>query len=124
VLSKSESSSIRSSFRSKGNNNKSGGNDKDGDVLNVRALDVMSAYVNGFWRYPWRRELHIWEIGTEHWFQLKNDDARLEAIRAHMECVDGCFHSDYSPFSYTLQTGKINALPHVEERHVVMNRDD
>jgi hypothetical protein len=20
------------------------------------------AYVNGFWRWPWRRELHIWEV--------------------------------------------------------------
>ena len=25
--------------------------------------DPLTAYTNGFWRWPWRRELHVWEIG-------------------------------------------------------------
>eukprot|EP00615_Pteridomonas_danica_P001025 CAMPEP_0114349996 /NCGR_PEP_ID=MMETSP0101-20121206/15984_1 /TAXON_ID=38822 ORGANISM="Pteridomonas danica, Strain PT" /NCGR_SAMPLE_ID=MMETSP0101 /ASSEMBLY_ACC=CAM_ASM_000211 /LENGTH=309 /DNA_ID=CAMNT_0001488915 /DNA_START=95 /DNA_END=1024 /DNA_ORIENTATION=+ len=68
----------------------------------------LTAYVNGFWRYPWRRELHVWEIGTEHWFQLEKDEDRMIAIEEHMTCVESCFHSKYAPFDYTLQLGPMN----------------
>jgi len=54
--------------------------------------DETTAFVNGFWRWPWRRELHIWEIGTEHWFQFQSDIPRLAAVQEHMRCVQDCFH--------------------------------
>lgn len=66
------------------------------DALRGRAStnsDLLTAYVNGLWRWPWRRELHIWEVGTEHWFQLRDDKHRLAALEDHMSCVDACFHT-------------------------------
>jgi len=79
--------------------------------------DPLHAYVNGFWRWPWRRELHIWEVGTEHWFLLRHDAHRLAALQDHMRCVDACFHSPRhsgsdgwiggtGPFHYTLHLEK------------------
>ena len=69
-----------------------------------RPESLLVSYVNGFWRWPWRRELHVWEIGTEHWFQLRSDRHRLRALADHMGCVASCFHDPQaSPFRYTLQ---------------------
>ena len=71
---------------------------------------MLVAYVNGFWRWPWRRELHVWEIGTEHWFQLSSDRLRLLAMQDHMSCVAACFHDpSASPFAYTLQNEPLPA---------------
>ena len=44
-----------------------------------------------------------WQIGTEHWFLLREDAMRLAAVDDHMSCVRDCFHSDSSPFQYSLQ---------------------
>lgn len=34
------------------------------DVALSRDRDAraLTRYINGFWRWPWRRELHVWEV--------------------------------------------------------------
>lgn len=36
----------------------------DAAVSSSRDERALARYVNGFWRWPWRRELHIWEVRT------------------------------------------------------------
>ena len=50
----------------------------------------------------------MWEIGTEHWFQLRDDAHRLAAMEEHMSCIEVCFHTPDNlafPFHYTLDIG-------------------
>ena len=34
----------------------------DAAAASSRDARALARYVNGFWRWPWRRELHIWEV--------------------------------------------------------------
>ena len=112
---------------SKGGGGESGSREGGGGSGGVDHV-LTRAYANGFWRWPWRREVHVWEVGTEHWFLLASDRHRLLALRDHMGCVDACFHgpksrgghgshsqalfasSSVAPFHYTLRLGHGKAL--------------
>ena len=57
---------------------------------------TLSAWMNGYWRLPWRRERHPWEAAVEYWAQIADPERQRRVFAEYARCGEACL----GPFSY------------------------